>query len=197
MYDDPGRWIPPSQFIEDWIKAGETANVTELKKYYNDMAMILIKELPGIPVTFCAWPRYEYEDQYYIGFSTPEYFYTWDTEIWSVGSELMILNIAPRPPGMTQQQEIEYTKEAWHDLLAYLYGKATTATPPSLLALLTPSTVTTTTTTTSTTTTTTSTTAVTTATVTKPVISTALIAGIVIIVIVVVAVVAIIALRRR
>jgi len=172
------------------------------------MAMMLIKELPGIPVTFVAWPRYEYEDQYYIGFSTPEYFYTWDTEIWSVGSELMILNIAPRPPGMTQQQEIEYTKEAWHDLLAYLYGKATTATPPSLLALLTPSTVTTTTTTTSTTTTTTmttstvttttvSTTAVTTATVTKPVISTALIAGIVIIVIVVVAVVAIIALRRR
>jgi len=197
MYDDPGRWIPPSQFIEDWIKAGETANVTELKKYYNDMAMILIKELPGIPVTFVAWPRYEYEDQYYIGFSTPEYFYTWDVEIWAVGSELMILNIAPRPPGMTQQQEIEYTKEAWHDLLAYLYGKATTATPPSLLALLTPSTVTTTTTTTSTTTTTTSTTAVTTATVTKPVISTALIAGIVIIVIVVVAVVAIIALRRR
>jgi len=160
--------------------------------------MILIKELPGIPVTFVAWPRYEYEDQYYIGFSTPEYFYTWDVEIWAVGSELMILNIAPRPPGMTQQQEIEYTKEAWHDLLAYLYGKATTATPPSLLALLTPSTVTTTTTTTSTVTTTTvSTTAVTTATVTKPVISTALIAGIVIIVIVVVAVVAIIALRRR
>jgi len=197
MYDDPGRWIPPSQFIEDWIKAGETANVTELKKYYNDMAMMLIKELPGIPVIFDAWPRYEYEDQYYIGFSTPEYFYTWDTEIWSVGSELMILNIAPRPLGMTQQQEIEYTKEAWHDLLAYLYGKATTATPPSLLALLTPSTVTTTTTTTSTTTTTTSTTSVTTATVTKPVISTALIAGIVIIVIVVVAVVAIIALRRR
>jgi hypothetical protein len=46
------------------------------------MAMMLIKELPGIPVTFVAWPRYEYEDQYYIGFSTPEYFYTWDVEIW-------------------------------------------------------------------------------------------------------------------
>jgi len=139
IYTDPGRWIPPKQFIDLWIQAGNTTDVTQLKHIYNEMAAILIKDLPAIPVVFDAYPRYEYEDQYYIGFSTPQYFYTSDVEPWVLGNLMMLVNLAPRPPGMTQQQEVAYTSAAYHDLLSFLYGTSSTATPSSLLAMLQPS----------------------------------------------------------
>lgn len=174
------------------------------------MAAILIKDLPAIPVVFDAYPRYEYEDQYYIGFSTPQYFYTWNVEPWIGGNLLMLMNLAPRPPGMSNAQEVAYTQAAWQDLLAFIYGKANTATPPSLLAMLQPSTstVTQTSTSTSTVTTTSASTSVTTTTsmsttsVTSTVstssgLSTGVIAGIIVVIIVIIAVVAYVVVRRR
>jgi len=172
IYTDPGRWIPPKQFIDLWIQAGNTTDVTQLKHIYNEMAAILIKDLPAIPVVFDAYPRYEYEDQYYIGFSTPQYFYTWNVEPWIGGNLMMLLNIAPRPSGMTQQQEVAFTNASYHDLLAFLYGQATTASPPSLLSMLSASTTSSTTSTTSTTTSTTSSTTSTTSTTTSTTSST-------------------------
>jgi len=139
IYTDPGRWIPPKQFIDLWIQAGNTTDVTQLKHIYNEMASILLQYRPAIPVVFDAYPRYEYEDQYYIGFSTPQYFYTSDVEPWVLGNLMMLVNLAPRPPGMTQQQEVAYTSAAYHDLLSFLYGTSSTATPSSLLAMLQPS----------------------------------------------------------
>ncbi|WP_338598958.1 ABC transporter substrate-binding protein [Sulfolobus tengchongensis] len=209
IYTDPGRWIPPKEFIDLWIQAGDTTNVTLLKQIYNKMAAILIKDLPAIPVVFDAYPRYEYEDQYYIGFSTPQYFYTWNVEPWIYGNVLMLLNIAPRPPGMTQQQEIQYTQTAWQDLLNYINGKATTATPQSLLNMLQPTVPLNTSTSTTSTSTTTPLTTTTTSTSTTPIstststttsssgLSIGVIVGIVVVVIVVIVVVAFVALRRR
>ena len=198
IYTDPGRWIPPQQFINLWIQAGETTNVTQLKQIYSTMAAILTKDLPAIPVVFDAYPRYEYETQYYVGFSTPLYFYTWNVEPWIEGNELMLLNIAPRPPDMTQSQMVTYTQTAWQDLQAYLYGKANTATPQSLISMLQPSNVTTTNkTTTTTTTNTTSSPPTTPPPPTSHGLSTAEIAAIVVVVVVIVAVVAVVVLRRR
>jgi ABC-type dipeptide transport system, periplasmic component len=218
VYSDFGRWIPPKEFIDLWIQAGDTTNVTLLKQIYNKMAAILIKDLPAIPVVFDAYPRYEYEEQYYIGFSTPQYFYTWNVEPWIGGNLLMLMNLAPRPPGMSNAQVVAYTKAAWQDLLAFIYGKANTATPPSLLAMLQPSTSTVTQTSTSTSTvTTTSTSTVTTTSVSTSVttttsmsttsvtstvstssgLSTGVIAGIIVVIIVIIAVVAYVVVRRR
>ena len=162
------------------------------------MAAILTKDLPAIPVVFDAYPRYEYETQYYVGFSTPLYFYTWNVEPWIEGNELMLLNIAPRSPDMTQSQMVTYTQTAWQDLQAYLYGKANTATPQSLISMLQPSNVTTTNkTTTTTTTNTTSSPPTTPPPPTSHGLSTAEIAAIVVVVVVIVAVVAVVVLRRR
>jgi len=178
IYSDYGRWIPPKQFIDLWFQAANTTNVTKLKQIYSAMAAMLVKEIPAIPVTFEAYPRYQYEDQYYVGFVTPQYFYTSDVEPYVEGDIMMVLNIAPRPPGMTQDMEVAYTKAAFNALMAFINGTSNTATPMSLIQMLlsssstsstTSSTTTTSFTTTSTTTTsTTTTTSVTSTTSTTP-----------------------------
>ncbi|TRM91115.1 hypothetical protein DMP16_10425, partial [Sulfolobus sp. B1] len=151
LLSDWERWIPPQQLINLYIQAGETNNVTQLRQIYDQMAQIIMNNTPVIPFTTTEWPFEEWEDQYYIGFSTPQYMYWLNVYVGNAANpaEPIIWNIAPRPPGMTNQQALNFTQQAWSDVLAFLYGKASTATPPSLLAMLGVSTVTTTSTVTS------------------------------------------------
>lgn len=221
LLSDWERWIPPQQLINLYIQAGETDNTTQLTQIYDQMAQIIMNYTPLIPFTTTEWPFEEWEDQYYIGFSTPQYMYWLNVYVGNAAnpSEPIIWNIAPRPPGMTNQQALNFTKQAWSDVLAFLYGKASTATPPSLLAMLgvspattttstttstvtsvssTTSTVTTTsvTTTTSTVTTTSLSTVTTTSTVTSS--STTLYVAIAVVVIVIIVIIGVVlALRRR
>lgn len=135
LLTDWGRWIPPKEFIDLYLKALNITNSSELKEIYNKMAMILIKEIPAIPAVEIDFPRYQYEDNLYIGFPTQEFFYTWNVEPY-YEPLLLVLNLAPRPAGMPNSQELNYTKHAWEDLLNYIYGKSNTATPQSLLQIL-------------------------------------------------------------
>ncbi|BBD73250.1 hypothetical protein HS1genome_1639 [Sulfodiicoccus acidiphilus] len=205
---DYERWVPPQQFINLYIESGETANQTQLSMIASQMAAILEKYVPIVPFTQNEYPFEEWEDQYYVGFSTPQDLYYPNVYVGNANgpSTPILLNIAPRPPGMTDAQMIAYTNAAWHDLLNYLYGVSNTATPQSLLNMLQPTTTTssppptTNTTTTNHTTTPPTTTPPTNTTTTPPThpgISAAEIAAIVVVVIVVVAVVAVVALRRR
>ncbi|WP_016730944.1 ABC transporter substrate-binding protein [Saccharolobus islandicus] len=206
LLTDQGRWVPPQEFINLYVQAGETTNVTQLTHIYSEMAAILAKYLPIIPFVNLEWPFEEWEDQYYIGFSTPQYFYWYNVYVGNAGGPSLpiLLNIAPRPPGMTNQQEVAFTRQAWNDLLAFLNGTLSSATPPSLLAMLqasttvTSMTATSTLTTTSTTTvTSTSSTTVTSMTATTSTSNVTLYVIIAVVVIVIVITAVIIALRRR
>ncbi|QGA55315.1 hypothetical protein GFS03_12390 [Sulfolobus sp. E5-1-F] len=212
LLTDLGRWVPPQEFINLYVQAGETTNTAQLSQIYSEMAAILAKYVPLIPFVNTEWPFAEWEDQYYIGFSTPQYFYWYNEYVGNPGQPSLpiLLNIAPRPPGMTSQQELAYTEQAWNDLLSFLNGTSSTATPPSLLSMLQATTTvtsissTTTTSTTSTTTTSTVTTtsvftsvSTTTSTTTVSSSNTALYAIIAVVIIVVIIVGVVLGLRRR
>lgn len=72
---DYERWVPPQQFINLYIESGETANQTQLSMIASQMAAILEKYVPIVPFTQNEYPFEEWEDQYYVGFSTPQDLY--------------------------------------------------------------------------------------------------------------------------
>ncbi|MEB3691179.1 MAG: ABC transporter substrate-binding protein [Caldisphaeraceae archaeon] len=132
------RWIPPQKFINLYIEAGKTSNYTKLKNIYSEMQAIIAKNVPMLPFVTPEWPFEEWEDQYYIGYSTPQYLYWLNVYVGNAmgPSTPILLNIAPRPPGMTNSEAMAFTKQAWKDLLSFLYGRSSTATPQSLLSML-------------------------------------------------------------